>query len=258
MVSQLNVPESLTSLFLKNKAFTVDEVASLLGFSSQKTSEILAKYIKKGDIKRIKRGHYIPIQERFLSPEESISDPWKLVPVLFSKGYIGGWSASNFWQLTDQIFHDTSLMLVDNVPYKTVVKDGFKYRVFTAHNFLGCETVIRDNTEILISDPHKTILDMINNPTCGAGILHVLDCFDVYTKEHLDEQILLSYAKNYDKGTFYKRLGFISEQFFGSAHPLCDLAKKNITKGYSKIDPTLDCPKLITRWNLFINESLIK
>ena len=39
-----------------------------------------------------------------LGPEQVLSDPWVLVPALFSWGYVGGWTAAEQWDLMEQIF----------------------------------------------------------------------------------------------------------------------------------------------------------
>jgi predicted transcriptional regulator of viral defense system len=246
----------LQSLLIQNAPFSVEEASTLLHTPRNKTSMILARYEKQGHLKRVKRGLYMPISERFLTPEQSLSDPWKVMPSLFPNGYIGGWSAANFWQLTEQIFENTAVLTTDPVKHGNCKKLGFNYRVFSTHGVFGKDTVWRDTVSVPISDPHRTLLDMINNPLCGGGIQHTLDCVRVYIDEQMDETLLMEYAQKYTKGSFYKRLGFIVEKMLGESHPLCLLAKEKLTTGYTKIDSTLSCPTLITRWNLFINDGL--
>lgn len=246
----------LQPLFIQNKPFTVDEAALLLNLPKNKISIRLARYEKQGHLKRIKRGLYMPVYERFLSPDESLSDPWKIVPSLFPNGYIGGYSAANFWQLTEQIFETTVVLTPNPVAHNKYNRLGFNYNIFTAHGDFGIDVTWRDNTSVSISDPHRTILDMIDNPMCGGGIQHTLDCIKTYINEQMDETLLIEYTQKYRRGSFFKRLGFIVEKKLGATHALCLLAKKNLTKGYAKIDPTLPCTTLITRWNLFMSNEL--
>ncbi len=246
----------LQSLLIQNVPFTIEDAATLLHLPKDKTSMVLARYEKQGHLKRIKHGLYMPVSERFLTQAQSLSDSWKVVPSLFSKSYIGGWSAANFWQLTEQIFETTIVLSIDPVTHTNCKKLGFNYKVFTAHGDFGLDITWRDAVSVPISDPHRTILDMVNNPACGGGIQHTLDCVNVYVKEQMNETLLMEYAQKYTKGSFYKRLGFIAEKTLGKKHRLCLLAKENLTAGYAKIDTTLSCPKLITRWNLFINENI--
>lgn len=246
----------LQPLFIKNTPFTVLEAASSLNLPNNKVAIILARYEKQGHLKRIKRGLYMPVSERFLTPDQSLSDPWKVMPSFFSKGYIGGWSAANFWHLTEQIFETTAVLTTAPIPHTTIKRLNFTYKVFSTPGDFGCDITWRDAVPVSISDPHRTILDMINNPTCGGGIQHTLDCFKVYLNEQKDEKLLDEYASQYTKGSFFKRLGYVVEKTLGETHPLCVLAKENITAGNTKIDMSLSCPILITRWNLFINEGI--
>ena len=42
----------------------------------------------------------------FLDSEQVVQDPWILVPALFAPAYIGGRTAAEHWDLTEQIFRD--------------------------------------------------------------------------------------------------------------------------------------------------------
>ena len=70
----------------------------------------LAEKRATGHLKRIKRGIYLPVSHKALTPEEAYADPWSILPAVFPQSYIGGWSAANFWQLTEQIFNTTCVL----------------------------------------------------------------------------------------------------------------------------------------------------
>jgi len=91
---------------------------------------------------------------------------------------------------------------------------------------------------------------MLDDPATGGGIQHVADCFAQYIQRKDSEpRLLIDYADQLGNGAVFKRLGFLSER-----HPrgdvLIDAAKLRLTKGYEKLDPALDCDRLITRWRL--------
>ena len=87
----------LKSIFLKDSPFTIQEGAQALSLSSsQQTAKILSRLAQQGHLKRIKRGVYLPVSHKALTPEEAYADPWSILPVVFPQGYIGGWSAANF------------------------------------------------------------------------------------------------------------------------------------------------------------------
>ena len=44
--------------------------------------------------------------EESFGAEQVVEDPWILVPALFDPAYIGGRTAAEHWDLTEQIFRD--------------------------------------------------------------------------------------------------------------------------------------------------------
>ncbi|MBP6098360.1 MAG: type IV toxin-antitoxin system AbiEi family antitoxin domain-containing protein [Candidatus Levybacteria bacterium] len=250
--------ERLYTLLVQNKIFTIQDAAEILSIPHKQTSELLARLAKQGDLKRIKRGFYKPVTERFLGPDESFSNPWVVLSSLFPQSYIGGWSAASHYGLTDQLFEETCVLTLKNIRHTTQNLGRFSYHLFRIKPFQDFATkyIWFDQNKISISDPHKTIIDMISNPKCGAGIQHTVDCFKTYISELFDEKIFYSYAEKMQNGSFYKRLGFLCETFLTAGHPLCILAQKRMTKGYISIDSDLVCEQLITRWNLMIPKDM--
>jgi hypothetical protein len=45
-------------------------------------------------------------------------------------------------------------------------------------------------------------------------------------------------------------MGFLVERYFPEQEKLNKFCRKNITKGYSKLNPNVESTKLITKWNL--------
>jgi predicted transcriptional regulator of viral defense system len=208
---------------------------------------------------RLKRGIYLPISHKGLTPEESFGDPFLVVPAIFlNSSYIGGWSMASYWGLTEQIFQVVVVLTEKDIHISRKSIGRFNYILFKAHLPLsiGLETIWIENQQIIVSDIHRTVIDMLENPRCGGGIQNIIDCTKVYFQEFYDPQIFIKYASQVKNGVFFKRLGFICEKLLNANHPLCELSKQRITKGNSPIDSHLKCEALVTRWNLFINEEL--
>ena len=122
----------------------------------------------------------------------------------------------------------------------------------------GTKPVWRGQTKIAVSDIHRTIIDMLNDPALGGGIQHVADCFDQYMqRSDSDAAMLIAYAGRIGNGAIFKRLGFLAEQ-----HPLGEsllaACKDRLTKGHAKLDPALDCNRLVTRWRLWVPKTWLK
>jgi len=252
------VIRKLLPILHKNKTFTVQEAAQALSVSSEEASILLSRYARQGHVKRIKRGIYIPVSERFLSSDESFSNPWLIVPSIFPNCYVGGWSAASHWSLTDQLFETTCILTSKKIRSSYQEIGRFSYRLFKTKAFqnFGIETVWQEQTQVPLSDPHKTLIDMIANPKCGAGIQHTIECFHAYITEFKEAMVLFSYAERIQAGIFFKRLGFLSERLLSPTHPLCLLSHDKMSKGYVPIDADLKCTRLITKWNLFIPEDM--
>lgn len=248
--------EKLKPLLLKNKTFTVTEVAKMLSITNHDASIVLSRYARQGRIMRIKQGTYIPVSERFLSPHESFSNPWIIVPTVFPDAYIGGWSAASHWGFTDQLFETTCILTTKKIRHSSRRFSHFMYKLFKIkeNQIFGTELIWQDQTKVPISDPHKTIIDMLENPKCGAGIQNTIDCFRVYISEHFKEDTFLNYAQRINNGVFFKRLGFLSEQLLETNNSLSLLAHEKLSKGSVPIDSNMKCTRLVTKWNLFIPE----
>ena len=252
--------DSLKEIFIQNKPFTTVDAANILQVSKEKASKMLYRYEHQGHLLKLKKGVYLPVSHKGLSPTETFSNPWVVAPIMYPNSYIGGWSAASHYGLTEQLFQKTCLIIPKQVHNKITKIGRFEYRLFSdfmKDQNIGKTTLWIDQVKVQISDVHRTIIDMIENPKCGAGIQHSIDCIKVYFQESYNEAIFISYAQKVKNGVFFKRLGYITEMLYGIDHPLCKLAKENITSGDSSIDSSIKCNKLITRWNLYVSSGIV-
>ncbi len=248
--------KALESFFIKEKPFMLAEVADTLSLSHLEASKVLYRLKKQGHVLALKGGIFFPVSHKGLTPEESFTDPWVVVPILFPKAYVGGWSAANYWGLTEQLFRTTSLMTTNKISHSILKIGRFDYSLFKTRDDFGKEKIWREQVQVTVSDVHRTIIDMLKNPKCGAGIQHTIDCFKSYLQEFYKEKTFIDYASAIKNGTFFKRLGYMTEILLGPHHPLCLLAKDFMTKNHACIDTNLPCKKFIAKWNLYTNEDI--
>ena len=83
---------------------TIDDVVEALHVSRAVAGRTLVRWENQYWLKRLRRGLYSPILLALGPNEQVLEDPWTLVPELFSPGYVGGASAAQHWDLTEQIF----------------------------------------------------------------------------------------------------------------------------------------------------------
>lgn len=235
----------------------IDDVQRTLSIPRIQAAKYLSRWTSQGWLRRVGPGAYVPVQLALLESDQVIQDPWILVPALFSPAYIGGRSACEHWDLTEQIFRDILVFTGRPVRQKSVTRQG---AVFTLKHvreamIFGTKTIWRGQTRVPVSDIHRTIIDMLDDPATGGGIQHVADCFSQYMqRDDSDPQLLIEYAERLGNGAVFKRLGFLAErQARGEA--IIGAAKNRLTKGYAKLDPALDCGKLVTRWRLRVPAS---
>ncbi len=73
-------------------------------------AKMLARWAKKGWLSRVRRGIYVPIPLESRTTDVPLEEPWIIAERLFAPCYIGGWSAAEYWNLTEQIFRTVVVM----------------------------------------------------------------------------------------------------------------------------------------------------
>lgn len=238
----------------------IDDTVQALDVTRERAAKLLSRWAEQGWLRRVGTGTYVPVQLELLNSEQVVQDPWVLVPALFGPAYIGGRTAAEHWDLTEQLFRDIVVFTSRSVRHKTVEQQSavFTLKRIREELIFGTKTVWRGQTRISVSDIHRTIVDMLDDPAIGGGIQHVEDCFSQYMKrsDH-DPAKLVEYAERHGNGAIFKRLGFLAER-----HPdgqaLVKAARSRLTKGHAMLDPALACEKLATRWRLRVPASWLK
>lgn len=120
---------------------------------------------------------------------------------------------------------------------------------------LGTRALWRGRTKLQVSDPHRTVIDMLDDPASGGGIRHVADCLRCYLKRpDASAETLVEYAARIGNGAVFKRLRFLAERA-GAPNPLIVACAGRLTRGNAKLDPALSCPRLIRPWRLWVPQS---
>ena len=238
---------------------TVTQVAQILNLSNDDAAKNLARWSKQGWLTRIKRGVYVAVPLDAQTTNQAIEDAWILIPELFAPAYVGGWSAAEHWDLTEQIFRDICVFTSRAVNQRNQTMHSIPFVVTHSpdENHFGTKPVWKKEKKILVSDPSKTIVDMLSTPWTGGGIQHVTDCLQEYFKsEHFNEGLLIDYAIQLGNGAVFKRLGYLSSQMLGDIHPLTLACQTQLSKGNAQLDPGNKSGRLVTKWRLFVPEGL--
>lgn len=240
---------------------SVAEAADILGISSSDAAKMLARWAKKGWLSRIQRGIYIPVPLESRNSDVPLEDPWLIAERLYSPCYIGGWSAAEHWGLTEQIFRTIVVMTTQKPRDRNPAIKGTKFLLRTVADsaIFGLKSVWRGRIKISVSDPTRTILDLLNDPTLGGGIRSTADILNNYLRsDSKDLELLIRYAERLGNGAVFKRLGFLLERFAPDETDFIAKCRDNLTAGKAKLDLRMSCDKLITRWRLWVPEAWTK
>lgn len=247
--------ERLSAVLRRGGAFvTVDDAAETLNVDRMVAAKTLARWNRQGWLRRIRRGLYLPVPLTASPTDEVIEDAWTLVPELFDPAYVGGASAAHHWDLTEQLFRTVFVYTARPVRHtdQTIQTTPFSVRHVRKELLFGTRPLWRGRITIHVSDIHRTIIDLLADPSVGGGIRHVADCLATYLRrDDLDIGRLIDYARRLENGAVFKRLGFLAEAA-GAPPALADACLLHLTKGNAKLDPAQVSPRLVRRWRLWL------
>ncbi len=232
----------------------IEDVASTLSVGRPEAAKFLSRWTSQGWLRRVGLGVYVAAPLDSLESEHVLDDPWVLVPALYAPAYIGGWSAAEHWDLTEQLFRQILVMTTQTVRERRQIRHGahFVMRHIQERKLFGTKPLWRGRSKILISDVHRTIVDMLDEPSVGGGIQHVSDCLDVYLRRaDRNDKVLINYAETLGNGAVFKRLGFLAEKH-SSAADLADSCRARLTEGNAKLDSAIECSRLLSKWRLWV------
>ena len=238
--------------------FSVKEAATALSFTTTRTQRFLAYLADRGWLVRVCRGLYAPVPLDAINPGEWREDPWVIAAKLFGPDYyLGGWTACEHWGLTEQIFLTTVVVSTRKMRTReTRIQDlPFLVKRVPKKKMFGTKPVWRDQTKVSLSDPSRTLVDILIDPTIGGGLRHVVDIVDTYFREECrDDELLAAYVGRADNGVVFKRLGYLLETLEVHAPALLQACKAGVSSGVSRLDPNLPNEGPVAwRWNLRVN-----
>jgi predicted transcriptional regulator of viral defense system len=246
------------SALLRRSAGTLtpELAAGELGLSSVDAAKLLARWAAQGWLRRVRRGIYVPVPLESERAEVAPEDSWVVAEAAFAPCFISGWSAAEHWGLTEQVFRTVSVSTTRRPRNRAPTLGGIGFRVRTVPQaqFFGLKTVWRGRTRVKVTDPSRTIVDLLADPSLGGGARASADMLQNYlaSKEYRNVGQLLSYAETLGVGAVFKRLGYFLERFAPEERDAIARCARSLTKGNARLDPTLAPEKLVTRWRLWL------
>jgi predicted transcriptional regulator of viral defense system len=234
---------------------TANQAASALDLTPAVAARRLAAWSRSGWLARVRRGAYVPVPIESESADIALDDAWSVAAAMFPPCYIGGWSAAEHWGLTEQLFRSICVMTASRPRDRQPVlrKARFDLHTVSSSQFIGLKTVWRGGTRVQVSDPARTLVDMLADPALGGGIRHVAEMLATLFRDQPKEVAKLAgYAAKVGSGAVFKRLGFLIQRDHPDQVALIESCRAHLTAGYAKLDPSLPADRLATAWRVWV------
>jgi predicted transcriptional regulator of viral defense system len=194
------------------------------------------------------------------SGRAAIEDPLAVAMSLFAPCYISGWTAAEYWELTEQV--SNSIMIRSAKPQRAAHQKlggvNFIVRRVPESSIFGTTNVWSGTVAIVMATSHRTVIDLLDAPETGGGGRQALDIIRSYwQRPGNDPDLLLELATRLGRGSVFKRLGFTTERFAAPGSAWLDRCRKQLSAGIALLDPSGPVRgPIVSRWRLRINVPL--
>ena len=140
--------------------------------------------------------------------------------------------------------------VIQGTPYRITVRAEDK--------LFGTTPVWRDQARVQVSDPTRTIVDVLDDPRLGGGMRNVADVLHEYfTGAHRDDDLLIVYADRLGNRAVFKRLGFVLEHLHVESPGLVAACLERRSAGLVALDPSVEAKgRIVRRWGIRANVTL--
>jgi len=234
----------------------VAEAGTVLGLDRQRTSWLLAAWVRRGWLQRLARGVYAPVPLEAQAGSQPAVDPWVVATTVLEPCYITGWSAAGEWGLTEQLYRVTAVVSARRTRGRRSTAGGAQFFVVTRP--LPREGRVarwRDGVRVEVADPALIVVDMLDDPRLGPGIRAASGTLVAYLRsERRDDPALIRYAEARGNGAVFKRMGHLLERLVPGEADLLEACESRLSQGYAKLDPGVDAqgPRR-ARWRVVEN-----
>jgi predicted transcriptional regulator of viral defense system len=151
--------------------------------------------------------------------------------------------------VTARKVHDRDVTL-QGIPIRLTVRPAAKH--------FGTVPVWRGQEQVAVSDPSRTVVDILDDPRLGGGIRTVADILEEYMASgHRDDGQLVEYGDRLGNRSVFKRLGYLIEQSRVHAPDLAAACLDRRSAGLTALDPSVKSQgRILRRWGLRVNVTL--
>ena len=171
----------------------------------------------------------------------------------------GGARAAH-WRLTDQVFGAVLVVTARRVRERHLKIQGTPYSLTVRGDdaLFGTIPVWRGGSKVQVSDPSRTVVDILDEPRLGGGIRTVAEVLHRYLHgDHRDDRLLVDYGDRLNNRAIFKRLGYVLEHSGVEAPDLVRACLDRRSSGLVSLDPSIKSSgRIVRRWRLRVNVSL--
>jgi len=240
--------------------FTIDEFASTMRRSKDRTRRILSGLSSGGWVRRLTKGTYllIPLDA---GPESIWSEEAAVIAGhLAAPAALAYWSACHYWHWTEQAPRTVFVQTTQKKMHTSRRIMGVEYRFVTIRRkkFFAATPRVSGHARIIVTDREKTFVDAVDRPDLCGGIRHVIAMMPV-AAERLRWNTLDEYLERIGSGAIYKRLGLMLDMLGDAVHVpdrdrRLDAWHTRLTAGCAPLEPGGPCKGPIDgRWRVRMN-----
>jgi len=244
----------LQQLAKSGSTFTVKEATNKLNISREVIWVLLSRLEKLGRIERIEKGKYmiIPLGEE---KGKYTLNEFTLGNIVIDPCIIAYWSALHHHGLTEQIPLTVFIQTTNRKKKQDIKIFGIPYKIIRVkpEKIFGTEKLWIDETEILITNKEKTIVDCLDKPKYAGGIIEVTKALQ---EKSINLEKLKKYSIKLNNSAVTRRLGYLCDKL---EIPI-DLDYKKLknylkkARNYIPLDPTmLHEGYKDTKWQVIVN-----
>lgn len=212
----------------KTTVITREQLVKLFG-QSVLIRQMIYQLKKKGILKPISGGvyYYSPLEA---GPAGIRINEYLIPPVLFPKGnyYVGYSTMYNYYGFTEQLFQ--TFYILNTSQQKNRVISGIQYNLvrISPKRMYGLEKIKLRDSEIIVSDREKTLIDMIYFPAPVGGLKMAFKILKAQIGR-IDIKKLIRYALLFPNIATRKRIGFVLQNA-GISEPITAPLIKSVEK----------------------------
>ncbi len=246
----------ITDLSYKNKSiFTINDLKEYV----KDTKNFLHHLVERKWILKIRNGVYAitPFDAGKEGSGSYTLHSFVIGSLLTTPYYIGYLSALNYHGLTDRTPSHVYIVTTKAKHSRELLDIKFKFVTVHSRKMFGLEEEIIDDKKVIMSSLEKTIVDCLDHPEYSGGIEEIAKSL-FFSKNEIDVELLVNYAKKIENNTVIKRLGYISEIIEWN-ECLELLVNIKLKSGYSLLEPKFpknSTSKIKERWKLLVNTKL--